>query len=141
MNEKISIAIKNNDRERYLKFRYPEIADYEELIFVGENFSGVDWRKFPSSMNVFIDCVLDDVVLPPGQPIRIENCSARNLNICDITAIINAKNTDFTGLRYDDNTVLANCNDKSDVPSTFDKCMFDIEAREHFAKQGVVFTD
>jgi hypothetical protein len=139
MNEKIAQYIKNRDYPSYIKARYAKVADYEELIFENEDFHDVDWRGFSSSMSVFLNCNLDSVVLPPGQPIRIENCSAKNMNIRGITAIIHAKESDFSGLAYDNETVLANSKEPSDIPSTFENCIFDQETKEIFLKQGVVF--
>lgn len=141
MNEKIAQHIKNGDYPSYVSDRYPKVADYEELIFNNEDFHDVDWREFPSSMSVFLNCNLDNLILPPGQPIRIENCSAKNMNICGITAIIHAIESDFTGLKYDSETVLADSKDSSDIPSTFEKCSFDQDARDTFLQQGVIFKD
>lgn len=141
IEKKLAEYIRHNDYAGYQSSRFPEIADYEELIFKNENFADVDWSNFPSSMNVFDNCNLDGLILSPGQPIRIENSSAREMNINGITAIIHAKNSDFTGLKYDNNTVLANSSDPSNIPSTFEHCVFDDEAKNYFQKQGVVFKD
>lgn len=141
MNEKLANYIRQGDHSGYLKERYPAIADYEELVFINEDFHDVDWRKFPSSMNVFKSCNLDDLILPPGQPIKIENCSARGMDISGITAIIHAIESDFSGLKYNEGTVLADSKDASNIPSTFEKCIFDEETKAHFAEQGVVFKD
>lgn len=141
IEKKLADHIRHNDYAGYQSSRFPEIADYEELIFKNENFKDVDWRKFPSSMNVFLNCNLDGLILSPGQPIRIENSSARGMDISGINAIIHAKNSDFTVLKYDNNTVLANSGDPSNIPSTFEQCLFDDEVKNHFQKQGVVFKD
>lgn len=141
MNEKIAQYIRQGNYKKYLDERFPEIDDYEELIFSNEDFHGVDWSNFPSSMNVFKNCNLDDLTLSSGQPIRIEGSSAKNMNICGITAIIHALESDFTDLKYDDETVLADNKNPSDIPSTFEKCIFDPKAKSYFEKQGVIFKD
>jgi hypothetical protein len=141
MNEKIANYIRQGDYDNYTKERYPEVSDYEELVFSNEDFHEVDWRKFPSSMNTFKHCNLDGLILPPGQPIKIEDCSAKNMDISGITAIIHAVESDFTYLKYDDETVLADNKAPSDIPSTFEKCIFDQKAKSYFEKQGVIFKD
>jgi len=92
-------------------------------------------------MNVFQNCNLDGLILSPGQPIKIENCSAKSMDIRGITAIIHAIGSDFTGLKYDSETILTDSEDPSNIPSTFEKCKFDIETIKHFKKQGVLFKD
>ena len=139
MNEKLAKYIKAGNYADYVSERYLEVADYEELVFTNEDFSNVDWRKFPSSMNVFINCKLDGLILSSGQPIRIEGCSAKGLDISGVTAIIHASESDFTGMKYNSETMLADSTDPSNIPSTFDKCIFDKETQEYFTMQGVVF--
>ena len=141
MNENIAQSIREGDYPSYIKERFPEVADYEELVFTNQDFHDVDWRKFPSSMNSFINCNLDGLILSPGQPIKIESCSAINIDIRGITAIIHAAGSDFSGLQYDKNTVLANSKDPSDIPSSFCKCKFDFDTMEYFQNQGVIFKD
>ena len=141
MNEKLAEYIRQGDYPGYLNERFPEVADYEELIFENEDFHDIDWSKFPSSMNVFRNCNLDGLVLSPGQPIKIENSSARGMDIRVITAIIHAIESDFTGLKYDAETILADSKDPSNIPSTFEKCLFDTETKNHFQNQGAIFKD
>lgn len=141
MNEKLAKYIKQGNYSDYTKERYLVVADYEELVFTNEDFHDVDWRMFPSSMNVFKKCNLDGLILSPGQPIRIEKSSAKGMDISGITAIIHAVESDFTGLKYNAETILADSKDLSNIPSTFEKCMFDIETKKHFEQQGVLFKD
>lgn len=138
IEKKLANHIRNNDRQSYLEERFPAIADYEELVFEKEDFSNTDWRNFPSSMNTFRNCVLDGVILSPGQPIRIENCSAKGLDIRGAGAIIHAVNSDFTGMLFDEETILANKYEPSDIPSSFESCVLDENARNFFSNQGAV---
>ena len=136
LEKKLAESIRQGNYDEYLAARYPAIPDYEELVFTGEDFSDTDFSRFPLSMNVFRGCVLDRAQLSPGQPIYIEGCSAVGLNVKGISAVIFAKNSDFTGLVYDVDTVLARAENGEAGRSRFEGCALDEKTARHFAGQG-----
>lgn len=132
--------MRQGDYERYVAARYPEIGDGEELAFTGEDFSGADLLQFPLGFTIFDHCILDGAKLT-GLPITIRDSSAKGLNLIGASAIIDAYNSDFRGLLYDEHTVLARPENGDGGRSHFDGCQFNPDAKEHFVRQGVVFRD
>ncbi len=134
---KIAQAIRNNNFPEYQAARYPTIQDGEEVLFHNEDFSGVDFDAFSMGFFKFENCNLDNTISICGQPIYFTNCSLRGADLRGARAIIYAENCDFTGLKYDDETLFAY--DDLTV-SEFTNCLFDTKAREYLETQGVRFT-
>lgn len=136
MTSSIAQAIRNNDFVAYQAARYPTIQDGEELRFVGEDFSGVDFLRFTMGFFVFVDCKLDGAQNIYGQPITFINSSVRNVDFRGAHAIIYATDSDFSGLSYDHETCFAY--DRAAV-SQFTNCTLDAAVRQFFSTQGVRF--
>ena len=130
--------IRNGDVDRYAQTRYPAIGDGEELVFRGEDFSGVDFSPFVLGFMTFKNCVLDGAIIQ-GQPIIIIDSSAKNLDIISRSAVIIAFGSDFRGLRYNEYTLLAKKEHGEAGSSHFYNCQFDKPTRRHFINQGVIF--
>lgn len=135
---KIGEAIRNNNLPAYQAERYPAVPDGETLIFSGEDFTNTDFSAFPMGFSSFEQCVLDGVRNLYGQPIALTDCSARGIDFRGLSLVLHARNTDFTGMKYDENTVLAKGENHS--PSTFTGCTLDDDAAKYFADQGVIIT-
>ena len=131
-------AIKSNDIEEYQRLRYPRIQEGEEVEFTNEDFSGTDFSILNLGFHSFLKCKLDGCRNMYGQPIKIISCSAKNLDLRGCEAAIDAIDSDFIGLVYDQNTHLSNKN-SSQTPSTFFNCKFEPGAISFFESQGVVF--
>jgi len=140
IEQQLANHIREGDYNGYLAARYPEIGDGEDILFEGQDFSGVDLRRFPLGFNTFDHCILDGARMA-GLPIFIRNSSAKGLNLVGSNAIIEAHDSDFRGLRYDESTSLARPGNGDAGCSQFYGCQFDPETREHFAKRGVIFKD
>ena len=138
-NKEISNAIRHNNLAAYQHARYPEIQDGERVTFANEDFSGVDFDKFSMGFAVFNNCSLDHATHLYGQPITMNNCSARGLDLRDTQLVIHATDCDFTGLLFDNATRLGS-SDKGSTHSTFTNCIVDPVMRKHFERQGVTFT-
>lgn len=83
-------------------------------------------RTFSNATNIY------------GQPIYFVNSSLRNVDFRGAKVIIYAKNCDFTGIKYDNDTLFAY---DSFTVSEFTNCLFDAKTKERLATQGVRFTD
>lgn len=140
IEQQLADHIRQGDYNGYLATRYPEIGDGEDIIFKNEDFSGVDLWPFPLNFNIFDHCILDGARMT-GLPVFIRDSSARGLNLIGSNAIIEAHNSDFRGLCYDESTSLARPGNGDSGCSQFYDCQFDAETREHFMKQGVIFRD
>lgn len=140
IEQRLADHIRQGDYNGYLATRYPEIGDGEDILFKGEDFSDTDMRPFPLDFNIFDHCILDGARMT-GLPIFIRNSSAKGLNLVGSDAIIEAHNSDFRGMYYDESTSLARPWDGVGGCSHFYGCQFDPETREHFAKRGVIFKD
>ncbi len=133
----MATAIRNNDYVGYQRARYPAVTDGDEVVFHDEDFSGVDFAGFNMGFMVFINCSLDGAKHLSGQPITLEKCSARGIDLRDTSTIINAKQSDLTGMLYDDQTVLAN----DTISSTLTDCQLDEQATSFLRERGVTIDE
>ena len=133
----MATAIRNNDYAGYQRARYPAVTDGDEVVFHDEDFSGVDFAKFNMGFMVFINCNLDRAKHLSGQPIVLEKCSARGIDLRDTSTIINAKQSDLTGMLYDDQTVLAN----DTISSTLTDCRLDKQTTSFLRERGVTIDE
>lgn len=133
-------TIRRNDKDQYVKLRYPTIQEGDDVVFEDEDFSNVDFGQFVLGLFVFKHCNLNNSKNIHSQLVIIERCTARNVNINGVNAVIDATDSDFTGMIYDDDTNLANPKENGvGGCSTFTNCIFDEAARNHFTEQGVIF--
>ena len=133
----MATAIRNNDYVGYQRARYPVVTDGDEVVFYNEDFSDVDFAGFNMGFMVFINCNLDRAKHLSGQPITLEKCSARGIDLRDTSTIINAKQSDLTGMLYDDQTVLAN----DTISSTLTDCQLDEQATSFLRERGVTIDE
>lgn len=135
MNEKIADRIKEDDFSGYQKERYPEIQDGEELIFENEDFSNVNFDNFSMGFTTFRYCNLDGANHLYGQPITLNNCSARGIDFRGISAVFIANDTDFSGMLFDENTNISK-DDGNGIYSIFIHCKLDLSAKKFFEQHG-----
>ena len=133
----IANAIKNNDYPAYQQERYPAIPDGEPVVFSEEDFSGTNFGAFALGFFEFHDCTLDEVRGFYGQPITIEGGTARGIDLQGARLILRAVGCDFTGMKYDGDTLLAYGEKGADAASEFIDCTLDKPAKEYFVGQGV----
>ena len=133
----LAAAIRANDLPAYQRERYPIIPDGETARFVDEDFSGVDFEQFVMGFFVFENCNLNGAKHIYGQPIYFTNSSVRNVDFCDVKAIIEAEGCDFRGMKYDEETQFVYGSGELAARSCFVNCQLDDEAREFFMRQGV----
>lgn len=138
IEKELAKYIRQGNVNGYASARYPTFPDGDELIFVNEDFSNVDFLPFSIGFMVFKNCDLTGAQLR-GQPVTIVDSHATHLDMRGLGAIIEAKNSDFRGMKFDDNTVLAKKENGSAGCSEFINCLFDPQTEAHFAKQGVRF--
>ena len=141
ITRRIAAAIRANDLPAYQRERYPAIQEGKIVRFIDEDFSGVDFDQFVMGFFVFEDCNLDNAKHIYGQPIYFTNSSVRNVDFCGVKAIIEAKDCDFRGMKYDEETQVVYGSSKLAARSRFVNCQLDDEAREFLAKQGVEIAD
>jgi len=134
--DKIAAAIRANDFSAYQRKRYPTIQEGELVRFVNENFSDVDFGQFVMGFFAFENCNLDGAKHIYGQPIYFTNSSVRNVDFCDVKAIIEAENCDFRGMVYNEETQFVYGSGTSAVRSRFVNCQLDEAARIFLEKQG-----
>lgn len=134
---RITAAIRANDLPAYQRERYPAIPDGEIVRFVNEDFSDVDFGQFVMGFFVFEDCNLDNAKHIYGQPIYFINSSVRNVDFCGVKAIIEAKDCDFRGMKYDEETQFVYGSGELAARSRFMNCRLDEELREFLMRQGV----
>lgn len=139
MEQEISNAIRNNDIKACQAARYPAIPDGEILSFQDEVFSGVDFGKFSMGFTTFTHCILDNATNLYGQPIRINDCSVKRIDMRSLNTVINAVNSDFIGMKYNEETILTRKENGTAGYSTFDNCKVDEATQRHFSAQGVIF--
>ena len=137
ITHRIAAAIRANDLPAYQRERYPVIPDGEIVQFVDEDFSDVDFDQFVMGFFVFEDCNLDNAKHIYGQPIYFTNSSVRNVDFCGVKAIIEAKDCDFRGMKYDEETQFVYGSGELAARSRFMNCRLDDEAREFLTRQGV----
>ena len=140
ITHRIAVAIRANDLPAYQRERYPIIPDGEIVRFVDEDFSGVDFGQFVMGFFVFQNCNLDGAKHIYGQPIYFTNSSVRNVDFCGVKAIIEAKDCDFRGMKYDKETQFVYGSGELAARSRFVNCSLDDEAQKFLIRQGVVIS-
>ena len=133
----IAESIRANDLPTYQRERYPAIQEGEFVRFTDEDFHGVDFGQFVMGFFVFENCNLDDAKHIYGQPIYFINSSVRNVDFRGVKAIIEAKDCDFRGVKYDEETQFVYGSGKLAARSRFINCKLDNEARDFLSQQGV----
>lgn len=133
----IAESIRANDFSAYQHERYPTIQEGEFVRFTDEDFSGVDFDQFVMGFFVFQNCNLDDAKHIYGQPIYFTNSSVRNVDFCGAKLIIEAKDCDFRGMKYDEETQFVYGSGKLAARSRFINCKLDDETRDFLNQQGV----
>ena len=134
---RIAAAIRANDFSAYQRERYPAIQEGEFVRFVDEDFSGVDFDQFAMGFFGFENCNLDDAKHIYGQPIYFTNSSVRNVDFRGAKLIIEAKDCDFRGMKYDKETQFVYGSGKLAARSRFINCKLDDETRDFLSQQGV----
>ena len=137
ITHRIAESIRTNDLPAYQRERYPAIQEGEFVRFTDEDFSGVDFDQFAMGFFVFQNCNLDDAKHIYGQPIYFTNSSVRNVDFRGVKAIIEAKDCDFRGMKYDKETQFIYGSGKLAARSRFINCKLDDETRDFLSKQGV----
>lgn len=137
ITHRIAESIRANDFSAYQRERYPAIKEGEFVRFTDEDFHGVDFNQFVTGFFVFQNCNLDDAKHIYGQPIYFTNSSVRNVDFCGVKAIIEAKDCDFRGMKYDEETQFVYGSGKLAARSRFINCKLDDETRNFLNQQGV----
>jgi hypothetical protein len=141
-NHGIAEAIRVGDYDRYLDLRYARYQEGDDILFREEDFSGVDFNKlcegFDSDFFTFDDCNLSGSRGLSGFSVTIRNSNSREIDLRGSRLIMEAVNTDFTGMKYDEDTRLG-YGDGERVDSVFTDCVVDTEMRRYFQGQGVKF--
>ena len=134
---RIAAAIRANDFSAYQRERYPAIQEGEFVRFTDEDFHGVDFDQFVMGFFVFQNCNLDNAKHIYGQPIYFTDSSVRNVDFRSVKAIIEAKDCDFRGMKYDKETQFVYGSGKLTARSRFINCKLDDETRNFLNQQGV----
>ena len=137
ITHRIAESIRANDFSAYQRERYPTIQEGELVCFTDEDFSGVDLGQFVMGFFVFQNCNLDDARHIYGQPIYFTDSSVRNVDFRGVKAIIEAKDCDFRGMKYDEETQFVYGSGKLAARSRFINCKLDDETRDFLSQQGV----
>ena len=137
ITHRIAESIRTNDLPAYQRERYPAIQEGEFVCFTDEDFHGVDFGQFVMGFFVFENCNLDDAKHIYGQPIYFINSSVRNVDFRGVKAIIEAKDCDFRGMKYDEETHFVYGSGKLAARSRFINCQLDDETRDFLSQQGV----
>lgn len=137
ITHRIAESIRANDFSAYQHERYPAIQEGKTVRFTDEDFSGVDFDQFVMGFFVFQNCNLDDAKHIYGQPIYFINSSVRNVDFRGVKAIIEAKDCDFRGIKYDEETQFVYGSEKLAARSRFINCKLDDETRDFLSQQGV----
>ena len=137
ITHRIAAAIRANDLPAYQRERYPTVQEGEVVRFVDEDFHDVDFDQFAMGFFVFENCNLDDAKHIYGQPIYFTNSSVRNVDFCGAKLIIEAKDCDFRGMKYDEETQFVYGSGKLAARSRFINCKLDDETRDFLNQQGV----
>mgnify|MGYP003089476172 FL=1 len=137
ITHRIAESIRTNDLPAYQRERYPAIQEGELVRFTDEDFSGVDFGQFVMGFFVFENCNLDDAKHIYGQPIYFTNSSVRNVDFRGVKAIIEAKDCDFRGMKYDRETQFVYGSGKLAARSRFINCKLDDKTRDFLSQQGV----
>ena len=137
ITHRIAESIRANDFSAYQRERYPAIQEGEFVRFTDEGFHGVDFDQFVMGFFVFQNCNLDDAKHIYGQPIYFINSSVRNVDFRGVKAIIEAKDCDFRGMKYDEETQFVYGSGKLAARSRFINCKLDDETSNFLSQQGV----
>ena len=137
ITHRIAESIRTNDLPAYQRERYPAIQEGEFVRFTDEDFHGVDFGQFVMGFFVFENCSLDNAKHIYGQPIYFTNSSVRNVDFRGVKAIIEAKDCDFRGMKYDRETQFVYGSGKLAARSRFINCKLDDETRDFLSQQGV----
>ena len=137
ITHRIAESIRTNDLPAYQRERYPAIQEGEFVRFTDEDFHGVDFGQFVMGFFVFENCNLDGTKHIYGQPIYFTDSSVRNVDFRGVKAIIEAKDCDFRGMKYDKETQFIYGSGKLAARSRFINCKLDDETRDFLSKQGV----
>ena len=137
ITHRIAESIRANDFSAYQRERYPAIQEGEFARFTDEDFGSVDFGQFVMGFFVFENCNLDDAKHIYGQPIYFTDSSVRNVDFRGVKAIIEAKDCDFRGVKYDEETQFVYGSGKLAARSRFINCKLDDETRDFLSQQGV----
>ena len=137
ITHRIAESIRANDFSAYQRERYPAIQEGEFVRFTDEDFRSVDFGQFVMGFFGFENCNLDDAKHIYGQPIYFTNSSVRNVDFRGVKAIIEAKDCDFRGMKYDEETQFIYGSGKLAARSRFINCKLDDETRDFLSQQGV----
>ena len=137
ITHRIAESIRANDFSAYQRERYPAIQEGEFARFTDEDFGSVDFGQFVMGFFVFQNCNLDDAKHIYGQPIYFTNSSVRNVDFRGVKAIIEAKDCDFRGMKYDKETQFVYGSGKLAARSRFINCKLDDKTRNFLNQQGV----
>ena len=137
ITHRIAAAIRANDLPAYQRERYPVIPDGEIVQFVDEDFSDVDFDQFVMGFFMFENCNLNGTKHIYVQPIYFTDSSVRNVDFCGVKAIIEVKDCDFRGIKYDEETQFVYGSGELAARSRFVNCQLDDEVREFLMRQGV----
>ena len=137
ITHRIAESIRTNDLPAYQRERYPAIQEGEFVRFTDEDFHGVDFGQFVMGFFVFENCNLDGAKHIYGQPIYFTDSSVRNVDFRGVKAIIEAKDCDFRGMKYDKETQFIYGSGKLAARSRFINCKLDDETRDFLSQQGV----
>lgn len=96
--------IRENSLPDYQANRYDHIRDGEILTFNNEDFSGVDFGNFNMGFWNFINCDLSKTSAFSGQPIEFNNCDLTNADFSDVSTVIHANDSDFSGVKFNSRT-------------------------------------
>ena len=135
ITHRIAESIRANDFSTYQRERYPAIQEGEFVRFTDEDFRGIDFDQFVMGFFVFQNCNLDNAKHIYGQPIYFTDSSVRNVDFRGVKAIIEAKDCDFRGMKYDKETQYGS--GKLAARSRFINCKLDDETRNFLSQQGV----
>ena len=137
ITHRIAESIRANDFSAYQRERYPAIQEGEFVRFTDEDFRSVDFGQFVMGFFGFENCNLDDAKHIYGQPIYFTNSSVRNVDFRGVKAIIEAKDCDFRGMKYDKETQFVYGSGRLAARSRFINCKLDDETRVFLNQQGV----
>ena len=137
ITHRIAESIRANDFSTYQRERYPAIQEGEFVRFTDEDFRGIDFDQFVMGFFVFQNCNLDNAKHIYGQPIYFTDSSVRNVDFRGVKAIIEAKDCDFRGMKYDKETQFVYGEGKLAVRSYFVNCELDDTAIDFLRQQGV----
>ena len=137
ITHRIAAAIRANALPAYQRERYPAIQEGDFVRFTDEDFRGTDFDQFAMGFFGFENCNLDNAKHIYGQPIYFTDSSVRNVDFRGAKLIIEAKDCDFRGMKYDKETQFVYGSGKLAARSRFINCKLDDETRDFLSQQGV----